>query len=73
MTSLVISVPEIDCHHCKVAIESAVGAMPGVERVQVDLDTRMVAVELDTSLSDPLEVVAAIEEQGYEVPAQAGL
>jgi copper ion binding protein len=58
------SVPGISCGHCKTAIESEVGAVPGVRAVEVDVAARTVAVEGDAADE---EIVAAIEEAGYEV------
>ena len=68
MTETTLSVPDIHCGHCKSSIESAVGAVPGVRTVDVDIADATVAVAHDPDLS--LEaVVAAIESQGYEVAA----
>ncbi len=56
-------VPEISCGHCKSAIEGGVSQVPGVERVEVDIESKTVVVEG----SAPSEaVVAAIVEAGYE-------
>lgn len=70
MTEKTLSVPEIHCNHCKMSIEGAVSAVPGVTSATVDIDGATVAVAFD----DPAtidEIVGAIEGQGYEVPAQA--
>lgn len=67
--STTISVPEIHCDHCKMSIEGAVTAVPGVQRATVDIDRATVSVAFD----DPATmdaIVGAIEGQGYEVPAQ---
>ncbi len=56
-------VPEISCGHCKAAIEGGVRQVPGVDRVEVDIDAKTVVVEGAAS-SDA--VVAAIVEAGYE-------
>jgi copper chaperone len=69
MTDLTLSVPEIHCDHCKMSIEGAVGAVAGVAKAEVTIDQATVAVSFD----DPAtldQIVAAIESQGYEVPAQ---
>jgi len=69
MTDTTLSVPEIHCNHCKMSIEGAVGALEGVSRAEVDVPTATVAVTFE----DPVGVeaiVAAIEEQGYDVPEQ---
>jgi copper chaperone len=60
------SVPDISCGHCKQAIESEVGQVDGVERVEVDVDRRTVTVD-GTAGEDA--VVGAIREAGYEVAA----
>ena len=70
MTDLTLSVPEIHCHHCKMAIEGAVSLLEGVGRVLVDVASATV----DLGFEDPAtleQIVAAIEAQGYSVPAQA--
>jgi len=56
-------VSDVTCGHCKAAIEGEVGKLPGVERVDVDIDTKRVTVEGDVARDD---VVAAIVEAGYE-------
>ena len=57
------TVPDISCQHCVDAITSEVGAVPDVERVDVDLDTKVVRVVGGA----PEAVVAAIDEAGYDV------
>ena len=69
MTEPPLSVPEIHCNHCKMSIEGAVGALEGVAKAAVDVPTATVAVTFD----DPAgitSIVAAIKEQGYDVPDQ---
>ena len=69
MTEKTISVPEIHCDHCKMSIEGAVSALDGVEQTVVDVPAATVTV----TFGEPADlggIVAAIEEQGYSVPAQ---
>ena len=62
-----LTVPDISCNHCKDTIEGAVGQLEGIETVQVDVEQRTVAVAFDeTEISLP-QIVAAIDEAGYEV------
>jgi copper chaperone len=70
MTTKTLSVPEIHCGHCKSSIEAAAGAIPGVERAQVDIDASSVELDYDGSEDTMNAIVAAIEDVGYEVPAQ---
>jgi copper chaperone len=69
MTEITLSVPEIHCGHCKMAIEGAVSPLPGVQRVEVDVAAATVALAFEppATLS---QIVAAIEDQGYSVPDQ---
>jgi copper chaperone len=69
MTTMTISVPEIHCDHCKHSIEGTLAPLPGVASARVDLDARTVTVEVDETLTDRGRLVAAIEDQGYDVPA----
>jgi copper chaperone len=69
MTEITLSVPEIHCDHCKMAIEGAVSLLEGVGRVLVDVPSATV----DLGYEDPAtldQIVAAIEAQGYSVPAR---
>ena len=69
MTTMTISVPEIHCDHCKHSIEGALAPVPGVASARVDVEARTVTVEVDESVTDRGRLVAAIEDQGYDVPA----
>ena len=60
----IYSVPGISCGHCKTAIETGVGRVPGVERVEVDVEAKTVLVE-GTATDDALR--AAVDEAGYDV------
>lgn len=67
MTTRTLSVPDISCGHCKTSIEGAVGPLEGVEFVEVGIDDRTVDVDYDGADDTFAAIVAAIEEQGYEV------
>jgi copper chaperone len=69
MTDITLSVPEIHCDHCKMSIEGAVGALEGVTKTEVDVPTATVAVTFEAPVGVE-SIVAAIEEQGYDVPDQ---
>ena len=69
MTTMTITVPEIHCDHCKHSIEGALAPLPGVASARVDVNARTVTVEVDERVTDRGRLVAAIEEQGYDVPA----
>jgi copper chaperone len=69
MTTMTISVPEIHCDHCKHSIEGALAPLPGVTSARVDVSARTVTVEVDETVTAREQLVAAIEDQGYDVPA----
>ncbi|WP_236684645.1 heavy-metal-associated domain-containing protein [Ferrimicrobium acidiphilum] len=58
------SVPTVSCHHCQLAIQGEVSKLPGVQSVDVDLETKTVKVEGDDLGVD--ELLAAIDEAGYD-------
>jgi copper chaperone len=59
----IYSVPGISCDHCKHAIESEVGAVPGVSRVAVDVDAKSVTVEG----GEDVDIRTAIDTAGYDI------
>jgi copper ion binding protein len=66
MTVATYSVPGISCQHCVNALNEEIGLVPGVHRVDVDLDRSEVTVTSD----QPLErdaVAAAVDEAGYQL------
>jgi copper chaperone len=69
MVTETISVPEIHCDHCKTSIEGALASI-GVERASVDIPARTVTVTYDDASVGHGDLVEAIQQQGYEVPAQ---
>ena len=64
-SSITFSVPGMTCGHCEAAIKQEVGAVAGVDGVDVDLETKDVVVT-GTSL-DRDALVAAIDEAGFDV------
>lgn len=67
MTEITLSVPDISCGHCKTSIENAVNPLEGVESAVVTIDDRTVSVSYDGTESTMDTIVAAIDDQGYEV------
>jgi copper chaperone len=68
MTTATLTVPDISCEHCKSSIEGAVSPLDGVECVEVHVVDRTVDLTYDGTDATFNTIVAAIEEQGYEVP-----
>ena len=62
---LVFTVPGMSCGHCEAAVTREVGAVAGVAAVDVNLDSKLVTVRGEALDRD--EIVAAIDEAGYDV------
>jgi copper chaperone len=62
--TLTYSVSGMHCGHCEHAVSEEVSAVPGVESVAVDLETKRVTV-VGEALDDA-QLRAAIDEAGYE-------
>ena len=60
MTTL--SVPDMSCGHCKATVEAALGALPQVGTVKVDLTTRKVEV---TGHALTVDLLKALDAAGY--------
>ena len=58
-------VPGVHCAHCEAAITHEVGAVAGVEAVEVDLERKLVTVRGEGL--DDARLRAAIDEAGYDV------
>ena len=64
MAEITYSVPAMHCSHCEHAVDSELRDVPGVESVDVDLETKLVVVRGEAL--DDAALRAAIEEAGYE-------
>lgn len=69
MDQLTLRVPGISCGHCKASIEGALTMLAGIKAATVDVKQKTVEASFDESLLDRTRIVAAIEEQGYDVEA----
>jgi copper chaperone CopZ len=68
MTVQTYRVDGMSCDHCRAAVSGEVGRVAGVESVDVDLERKLVHVA--GVGVDSADVVAAIDEAGYDaVPA----
>ena len=58
------SVPGMHCGPCETAVRQELEAVTGVQRVDVDLETKHLSVRCENL--DPTALVAAIDEAGYD-------
>jgi copper chaperone len=66
-TRVVLNAPDIMCNHCKMAIENAVGKLPGVQSVAVDVDGKTAEVDFDEAVVSLDTLEATMAEEGYQV------
>ena len=64
--SVVFTVPEISCGHCKDTIESTLNNVESIESVSVDIEKKSVEV-ISSSDLDMMNVSELLDEQGYTV------
>ncbi|MDT8855666.1 heavy metal-associated domain-containing protein [Paracoccaceae bacterium Fryx2] len=60
MTTL--SIPDMTCGHCRASVEQALGAVPGVGHVSVDLPGRTATIE---GAAPVATLIAALEAVGF--------
>lgn len=64
MSTTTFTAPEIECQGCANSIKKSVGAVPGVQSVEVDITTKQVSVAHEAST--PVAAIAsAIEKAGF--------
>ncbi|MFZ4299249.1 cation transporter [Streptomyces cinereoruber] len=69
-TTTAYAVSGMTCGHCRTAITGAVGALPGVVSVDVDVAGGLVTVTTGGA-PDDAAIAAAVEDAGYELTGRA--
>ena len=64
-----ISVPDMSCMHCKMALEASLGQVAGIVEISVDFPSKTVSVEGDVSWET---VASAIRKAGYTAEKAVG-
>ena len=63
----VLTVPDISCEHCVKTINSALGALQGVQAVETDIPTKTVRLSYDPTQLSLETVEATLDDAGYTV------
>jgi copper chaperone len=66
MTQETIKVEGMSCMHCQLRVKKAVEAVEGVQRADVNLQTKQVTVDYEEGKVNLEKVKAVIREAGYE-------
>lgn len=67
MEHVTLTAPDISCGHCVATVKEAVGALPGVIRVEADSSTKRVEIDFNPSRVTLAQIEAALDEAGYPV------
>lgn len=67
MENVTLNVKGMSCGHCVKAVEDSVGALNGVNEVNVNLEGGTVAVQFDGNAVNVDKIKETIEDQGYDV------
>ncbi len=67
MEHVTLTVRGMSCGHCVKAVEGSVGALSGVEKVNVNLADGKVDVEFNPEQVSLEKIKDTIDDQGYEV------
>ena len=62
----IIFIEGMQCNHCKMSVEKALGSIEGVEKVEVDLDNKSAKIESTIEIDDS-KIREVIEEAGFSV------
>lgn len=65
MEQIVLTVKGMSCNHCKMRVEGAVAAVPGVEKVSVDIDKGVLTCSAENDDAVVSNIKQAISEAGY--------
>jgi copper chaperone len=69
MTEITFRVPDMNCAHCKAAVEGELNNLAGVNSSSADVEKGTVEVTYDEGTVSTEDLKGAIEEAGYTVAA----
>ena len=64
---ITLSVPDVSCEHCVKTVNGALGALPGVAAVNVDLTSKTVRLRYELAPVTLERIEEALDEAGYTV------
>ncbi|NLB51389.1 MAG: copper chaperone CopZ [Syntrophomonadaceae bacterium] len=62
-----LNVEGMSCMHCVNAVKKSVESLPGISKVDVDLNGKKVQVEFDPEKVDLEKIKEMVEDAGYDV------
>jgi copper chaperone len=64
---ITLSVPDVSCEHCVKTIDGALGVLPGVEAVNVDLASKTVRLRYEPAQVSLERIEETLDDAGYTV------
>ena len=67
METTTLTAPDIECDGCANAIKKALGKVPGVSQIDVDVAAKTVTVTHDDNAAPVPVIAAALDKAGFPV------
>ena len=64
-TTVILSVPTMDCPVCPITVKAALTKVKGVSRAEVSFDKRQATVTFDDAKTNAAALTQAIKDAGY--------
>jgi copper chaperone len=64
---IALSVPDVSCEHCVKTVSGALGALPGVDEVNVDLASKTVSLRYEPAQVTLERIEETLDDAGYTV------
>jgi copper chaperone len=64
---ITFSVPDVSCEHCVKTVNGALGALPGVDAVNVDLTSKTVSLRYEPTQVTIKRIEETLDDVGYTV------
>jgi copper chaperone len=67
MNTLILTVTGMSCMGCVNSVKNLVGALPGIDGIDIDLASGRVEIRHDPAQTDAATIRTAIEDGGYGI------
>jgi copper chaperone len=64
---ITLSVPDVSCEHCVKTVSGALGALPGIDTVHVDLTSKTVSLRYEPAQVTLERIEETLDDAGYTV------
>jgi copper chaperone len=64
---ITLSVPDVSCEHCVKTVNGALGELPGVDSINVDLANKTVSLRFEPAQVSLERIKETLDEAGYTV------